>query len=186
MKGSMFIKLGIFFMSMSLIVFGVKQADSLFKDFNNDYLLSRIVITDTKDAYTEFSDKVNDYKESISTFYDSLDFYYDQFLEKNKTFTKNAENVEQSLNALEYSALELFSDCKYDIDDDEMTNICKMYKTNLNNTMDSYEKLVIDYNDIIKQYNEYASYKNKEEAKLYERNISSKLSTITENIKEKD
>ena len=171
MKGSVFIKLGIFFMASSLIVCGAKTTDSALKDFNNDYLLSRIIITNTKDSYTDFNEQVSKYKEDISKFYDSLDFYYDQ-----------ASSVEKDLKNLEDISLELFNNCKYDIDDEEMSKLCKSYKTNLSNTVDSYEKLVDDYNDIIKMYNDYATLRNKEIAKEYESKLSDKLTIINDKL----
>ena len=182
MKGSVFIKLGIFFMASSLIVCGAKTTDSALKDFNNDYLLSRIIITNTKDSYTDFNEQVSKYKEDISKFYDSLDFYYDQFIEVDKSIRDKATKIEKDLKNLEDISLELFNNCKYDIDDEEMSKLCKSYKTNLSNTVDSYEKLVDDYNDIIKMYNDYATLRNKEIAKEYESKLSDKLTIINDKL----
>lgn len=182
MKGSIFIKLGIFFIASSFVVVGAKTTDSAFKEFNNDYLLSRIIVTKTKESYDTFNEKVSKYKEDISNFYDSLDFYYDQFIEVNKTISSKAKNIEEDLKEMEEVSLDLFNNCKYDIDDEEMNNICKSYKQNLSNTVDSYEKLVTDYNDLISMYNDYASLKNKTIVKEYESKISDKLTVINDKV----
>ena len=79
MKGKTLIKLGVVFMSLSFVMVGVRNADKIFNDFNNDYLLGRVVVSNVDNYYDEFnrnglSDEewVNQYAklEDLDKFYD--------------------------------------------------------------------------------------------------------------------
>ena len=178
MKGSWLIKIGMLLMTSSLILSGIKNTDKALKDFNNDYLLSRIIVHSTEESYSVFKDKVTKYKEDITEFYDSLDFYYDQFDEKHKEIKSHLEEVEEDYASLEEVSSKLYENCKYDIEDANQSEKCEAYKSNLINLVSSHSKLIDDYNDIINMYNEYASTYNKEKIAKYEGQSSDKLGDI--------
>ena len=114
MKGKTFIKLGVVFMSLSFVMVGVRNADKIFNDFNNDYLLSRVVVSNVDNYYDEFNKNINNYKADMTVFYGSLDFYFDNFIRKNRAMVTYLTEVEKDLTKLENSALRLYENCKYD------------------------------------------------------------------------
>lgn len=161
MKGSFFLKIGFVFIISSMIIYGVKYGGKYFDDFNNDYLLSRIVVEKVDDTYKIYNEGINKYKDDMTTFYGSLDFYYDNFIRKNRAMTTYLAEVEKDIAYLEGPALTLYENCNYDIDDEETKAMCENYKTNLKGVIDSYNKLVVDYNEVLDSFNGFAESNNR-------------------------
>ena len=184
MKGKTFIKLGVVFMSLSFVMVGVRNADKIFNDFNNDYLLSRVVVSNVDNYYDEFNKNINNYKADMTVFYGSLDFYFDNFIRKNRAMVTYLTEVEKDLTKLENSALRLYENCKYDIEDEETKEMCKNFKINLDGVIKSYNKLVIDYNEVLDAFNGFAESNNRkgDVVPKYESKMSDKLLKIYEEL----
>jgi hypothetical protein len=187
MKGKTFIKLGVVFMVASFAVFGFKNADMYLTDFNNDYLLSRIVVNNIENNYEDFNNKVSKYKEDMTTFYGSLDFYFDNFIRKNRAMKTYLAEVEKDLKQLEGSSLRLYENCRYEINDEKTETMCKNFKINLDGVITSYQKLVDDYNQVLDSFNGFAeSYNRKNDVvDLYESKLSDKLLKIYTELQSK-
>ncbi len=185
MKGSFFIKIGIIFLLSSGAVFAYKNADKLLNDFNNDYLLSRIVVGNIETTYSTYNETINKYKADMETFYGSLDFYYDNFIRKNRAMVTYLKEVEKDLKNLEGPSLRMYDNCKYEVDDEETLKMCENYKENLKGVIDSYNKLVVDYNDVLDSFNGFAESNNRANDVVppYESQMSDKLVRIYEEIK---
>lgn len=188
MKGKTLIKLGVVFMSLSFVMVGVRNADKIFNDFNNDYLLGRVVVSNVDNYYDEFNRNVSKYKDDMTVFYGSLDFYFDNFIRKNRAMVTYLTEVEGDLRRLENSSLRLYENCKYDIEDEETQEMCRNYKINLEGVIKSYEKLVVDYNEVLDAFNGFAVSNNrkKDVVPKYESKMSDKLLKIYEELSEEE
>lgn len=188
MKGSTLIKLGIVLMLASGALIFTKNADKFLSEFNNDYLLSRIVVNNIETNYNDFNKNVTKYKEDMTTFYDSLDFYFDNFIRKNRAMVTYLTEVEKDLKKLENSSLKLYESCRYDIDDEETKEMCKNYKINLEGVIESYEKLVVDYNEVLDAFNGFARDNNRKEHMVepYESKMSEKLIIIRDELNKEE
>lgn len=184
MKGTFFLKLGFVFILASVITFGVKYGDNYFEAFNNDYLLSRIVVENVESTYQTYNERVSKYKDDMTTFYGSLDFYYDNFIRKNRAMTTYLREVEKDIRALEGPALKLYENCNYDVEDEEKIKMCESYKANLKGVIDSYNKLVLDYNEVLDSFNGFADSNGRSGDKVppYESVMSEKILKIYEEI----
>ena len=185
MKGTFFLKVGLVFILASCFTFLLKNGEQFFSSFNNDYLLSRIVIENVDETYKDFNSKVSTYKDDMSTFYDSLDFYYDDFVRKNRVMVANLSVVEKDLSKLEKPALKLYENCRYEVEDEDTAKMCSIYKENLKGVVDSYNKLVEDYNHVLDSFNAFAEgygY-NDRVVPNYESKMSTGLLKIYEEIK---
>ena len=188
MKGSTLIKLGIVMMIASGAIIFTKNADKFLNEFNNDYLLGRIVVSNIETNYTEFNNNVTKYKADMTTFYDSLDFYFDNFIRKNRAMVTHLNEVEKDLKRLEHSSLKLYESCKYEIEDEETKEMCKNYKINLEGVIESYDKLVADYNEVLDAFNGFAKSNNRSEhvVEPYESKMSEKLIIINDELKSEE
>lgn len=184
MKGTFFLKIGFVFIIASVITFAVKYGDNYFEAFNNDYLLSRIVVDNVESTYKSYNEGVNKYKEDMSIFYGSLDFYYDNFIRKNRAMTTYLREVEKDLRNLERPTLKLYENCNYDIEDDDTKVMCENYKTNLKGVIDSYNKLVEDYNEVLDSFNGFAESNGRANDIVpnYESVMSDKITKIYEEM----
>ena len=185
MKGTFFLKIGFIFIVASVITFTIKYGDNYIEAFNNDYLLSRIVVGNVEDNYKDFNEGISTYKGDMSVFYDSLDFYYDNFIRKNRAMTTYLKQVESDIKNLESPSLKLYENCKYDIDDEDTNAMCDSYKTNLKGVIDSYNKLVVDYNEVLDSFNGFAKSNGREGDVVpsYESMMSEKILKIYKEIK---
>ena len=184
MKGTFFLKIGLIFIIASVVTFSIKYGDNYLEAFNNDYLLSRIVVGNVEDNYKDFTEGVNNYKGDMSIFYDSLDFYFDNFIRKNRAMTTYLKEVENDLKKLEHPSLKLYENCKYEVADEDIVNMCENYKTNLKGVIDSYNKLVDDYNEVLDSFNGFANSNGRANDVVpnYESVMSEKLIKIYEEM----
>ena len=177
MKGTFFFKIGFVFILASLFTFSLNNSEEFITAFNNDYLLSRIVIDNVENIYEDFNKELANYKEDMTEFYGSLDYYYDEFDSKNKEMINHLDIVESDIVKLEKTSLKLYENCKYDIEDENTFKMCSIYKENFEGIISSYEKLVEDYNEVLGTYNSYVeAYGN------YDKKVSSYESKMSERI----
>lgn len=184
MKGTFFLKIGLVFLLASFFTFIIDNGEAFVDAFNNDYLLSRIVIDNIEDVYDDFNENVSKYKDDMTTFYGSLDYYYDDFVKKNRAMTAYLGVVEKDLVKLEYPSLKLYENCKYDVEDDNSNKMCEAYIENLKGVVTSYNKLVDDYNSVLDSYNVFVIGYGRDDKAVpyYESKMSTKILKIYEEL----
>ena len=91
----------------------------------------------------------------------SASVHFDDFEKVNKEIKAKIENVQELINKTNVVSNELINKCRYNLNDSEMNNQCKSFKTNYVNMISSYENMIDQYNKVITSYNNYAARKGR-------------------------
>ena len=156
MYGKAFIKSGITFILGSLLMMSINTVYAEINSYNNDVLLSNMVIDNIKTNYKEFNVKANEFKDNLDTTYDSFNFYLDDYTVKGEIASNNMSNLRNDMINLKDSSLALYKYCLYEINNVETKSMCKTFEENYKGIVKSYKLVLNDYNDILDQYNVYA------------------------------
>ncbi len=160
MYGKALIKSGITFILGSLLMMSINTVYAEIDSYNNDVLLSNMVVDSIKTNYKEFNAKANEFKENLDSTYDSFDFYLDDYGTKGEVASNNMSNLRNDVVELKESSMALYKYCLYGINNSETKSMCKAFEENYKGIVNSYKVVLSDYNDILEQYNVYASAKS--------------------------
>lgn len=156
MYGKALIKSGITFILGSLLMMSINTVYAEIDSYNNDILLSNMIIDNIKTNYKEFNTKANTFKDNLDTTYDSFNFYLDDYNIKGEVASNNVSNLRNDVIELKENSLELYKYCLYEINNNETKSMCKAFEENYKGIVSSYKLALNDYNDILEQYNVYA------------------------------
>ena len=159
MYGKALIKSGITFIIASLIFMSINKVYAEIDSYKYDVSLSNLIVYNIKENYAEFNKEANDYKTNLDAVYESFDFYLEDFNTKSLIVLNNIDNVNKTLDSLEDASYNMYKYCIYNINNEETKSMCSTFKTNYLGIVNSYKKMLEDYNNIINQYNNYAEYK---------------------------
>lgn len=178
--GSKFVKIGIMFIFLSILFIGFKNKEEIMDMITTGELLDSIIPNSIENEYDRIEEEYSKYEKSVSTFYSSLDYYYDNFIRKNRAMTTYLSDVEKDLKRLERIFIRTSKKCNEK--DDET---CNKVEEKIKNTVDIYNKIIVDYNLVLDSFNEFAksNYREEHVVSNYESILSDELLTIYDKIK---
>ena len=182
MYGKALIKSGITFIIASLIFMSINKVYAEIDSYKYDVLLSENIVNNIKYNYVEFNKEANNYKTNLDSVYESFDFYLEDYQTKNIVVMDNMNNTNKTLYALEFSAFNLYKYCLYNINNEETKSMCKTFEVNYLGIVDSYKKMLQDYNGILEQYNNYAMTRSLDKVKKLDVKLPNTMETIYEKI----
>ena len=130
MYGKALIKSGITFILGAFLMMSINTVYAEIDSYNNDVLLSNMVIDNIKTNYKEFNDKAKMYKDNLNTTYDSFNFYLDDYNTKGVIASNNVSNLRKDMIDLRESSLALYKYCLYNINNIETKSMCKAFEDN--------------------------------------------------------
>lgn len=139
----------------------VDSASASIKNYYEDIEESKKIINDVDTLYNDFKKSAVDVKNGIVDISKSFNIYFDDFEKVNKEIKAKIENVQELINKTNVVSNELINKCRYNLNDSEMNNQCKSFKTNYVNMISSYKNMIEQYNKVITSYNNYAARKGK-------------------------
>lgn len=181
MHNNIFIKLGILFIAIGLVVFPLKVVCAYINDYNKDVERSREIAKSINDNYEVFNNYVNEYKEDILKVYGLFDVYLEDFEAQNTSILFNISNINANLDKILAVANVLYKSCYYDLSDNLLESKCDMFHVNYKGMIDSYKSMIDNYNDIVNLYNFYALKNGKFLLSLYVINLNDDFYIIYDN-----
>lgn len=178
--GSKFIKIGIVFIFLAIMFIGFKNKEEIMEIITTGELLDRIIPNSVDSEYDRINDEYTKYEKDVEVFYSSLDYYYDNFIRKNRAMTTYLSEVETDLKRLERIILRTSKKCAKKSND-----VCYKIDEKIKGVVDTYNKIVVDYNLVLDSFNEFAKSNFREEHVVsnYKSILSDELLDIYDKIK---
>lgn len=155
-------------MGLVLIIVGfslifVDNVSAGINDYYADVNKSKEIMFTVFEDYVKFENGAIDIKNEIVDVSKALDIYLEDFPIKESLIVEKINIVENDINNINLTSLELINMCKYDLNNNSMNSKCNNFKKNYVRMIDSYKKMIIVYNDVLNSYNEFIDKKVFEE-----------------------
>lgn len=173
--------IGFIFIMIGCSIIFIDKVSASINDYVKDIDKSNEIVDKVDFNYNEFKNKSVIVKDSIVEVSKSFVIYLEEFPSVNVEIKEKVLTVEKEINDLNPIIDELLNYCHYDLNNSKMNSQCESFKINLSNMMESYDKMIEVYNDVIGEYNVYSVANGKEQMLEYNNNINS---SIVEAVKE--
>lgn len=172
MKGifsNSFINIGVLLIISSASVILSSFLLSYIDNYEKSYQNGKNIENEVKSLYNDYLDKVSIYKKDVGIVYNSYNLYLEDMLSTSDSLITSIEKVKNDKSGIDVVVNELDSKCSNKINSGDFVIRCESYNESLEEINNIYDKMIDDYNDIIRKYNTYANNNNKETIDLYRR-----------------
>lgn len=160
----------------------VDHVSANIKSYYTDVEKSKEIIKNVNMQYIDFKDVATSVKDDIFETATYLNGYLSDFTEYKDEVKEKIVGVESKIESLNDVSNKILNDCSVGIEDDNMNNICKTFKTNYKNMINSFKEMVNQYNDFVSAYNQYANSSNLENIDTYNSKIDIMVRDIVNKI----
>lgn len=121
-------------------------------------------------TYLVYNETSSKFKENLIKFYSINNSYFETMNEDNKITLEIIKEMENNLITVKELSNNINDDCK-DIKDNTIKTQYSIFNQNHEIMINTYVKMVYNYNNVIKEYNEWARINNHKMLDQYESNL---------------
>ncbi len=157
---------------LALVLLGVSLLTidnvSAYVDSFNEENQNKAVIKETIEKdYEGFIISLKYYKEEIPNIYGFYSEYYEDLAEKEMIYSTIMKGIEEKLENTISKTSNLKLYCAHNFYESNILKKCQLYSENYGLMVESFIKLIVDYNERVEKYNNWANEHNKKALEKY-------------------
>ena len=159
--------LGILLIATGIILLTVEQVSAYVELMTKEQEMLLETKENINKEYEIFLENIKSYKESIPIINSFYTQYYEEMPNTDKQYKENMKSIDDKAALVKINALQLENYCNSKYVDQSTNKKCDAYKENYKNFMKAYIKINDNYNEVIEEYNDWATETNHKTLEKY-------------------
>ena len=159
--------LGILLILTGLLMLTVDHVSAYVDSMASEKQKLQEVKDNINSEYEEFLSSIKEYKSSIPSINDFYIQYYETMAENDDKYKEIMKDIDSKSNLIEEVSTKLKNYCNNSYNDENLTKTCEAFNKNYSSFKTAYLEINDNYNNVIEEYNTWATETNHKTLEKY-------------------